>query len=113
MSEPNRIEPLPEDGRTDEKNTPRTEPEVRDFIRTLVLELAPAGRQDATETSRLGEDLGYHSLALMELAFALEDEFDLHPIDEQTARRIVTVRDVATHVVTELAAGGRLLVPSA
>ena len=51
-------------------------------------------------------NLGFHSLALLELAFTLEDEYDLQPIDEQTARGIRTVRDVEDTVVRMLAERG-------
>lgn len=79
----------------------RSEEEVRSTIRALVAELAPAQEQEAAECedARLVEDLGFHSLALLELAFSLEDEFDLPPIDEDTARVITTVSKVQDHVV--------------
>ena len=89
----------------------RDELSVRDFVRKLVYELAPGGNGSRIDEPRLVEDLAYHSLALMELAFALEDEFDLQAIDERTARRIVTLADVANHVVGELRATGRLETP--
>ncbi|MEE3922508.1 hypothetical protein V2I01_41850 [Micromonospora sp. BRA006-A] len=50
----------------------------------------------------LVEDLEYHSLALLELAFALEDEFDLPPIDEQSVQNIRTAADIENHVVRQL-----------
>lgn len=39
----------------------------------------------------------------MEVAFALEDEFDLEPIDEETARKITTVGNVQDLVLEKLA----------
>lgn len=74
---------------------------IRRTVRELVLGMAP-------ETDPVGDDpdlvdeLGYYSLALLELAFALEDEFDLPPIDQDSARRIHTVSDVADYVVAQL-----------
>jgi acyl carrier protein len=50
----------------------------------------------------LVEDLEYHSLALIELSFTLEDEFDLNNIDESVARRITTVGDIEEYVVSEV-----------
>lgn len=40
------------------------------------------------------EDLGADSLDLVEMMMALEEEFDVGEIDEQTARSIRTVGDV-------------------
>jgi acyl carrier protein len=77
--------------------------DVLALINEVVAELAP-GQGEPTRTARLIEDLGYHSLALLELAFSLEDEFDLDTIDEPTARKIVTVQHVVDHVLNELIA---------
>lgn len=92
--------------------TGRTEEEVRDSVRAVVLELAPDGDESAAPDARLAEDLGFHSLALLELAFTLEDEFDLPPIEEATARRITTIARVQDHVVEQLAARGEIAAES-
>jgi acyl carrier protein len=87
----------------------RSEEEVRSYVAEIVLELAT--NQDelpAEPGSRLVDDLGFHSLALLELAFTLEDEFDLPPIDETTAREITTVGSVAAHVIANLRSRGAL-----
>jgi len=73
-------------------------------VHAIIRELAPVQDVELGPTSRLVDDLGYHSLALLELAFTLEDEFDLDPIDEETARTIVTVQDVADHVDRSISA---------
>ena len=82
----------------------KTEEDLRESVRAIVLELAPEVDDSVPDTARLVEDLGYHSLALLELAFTLEDQFDLDPIEEQQARNIATIEDVANHVITELRA---------
>ena len=82
----------------------RSEDEIRETIRQIVLELAPEPDRTLGEEARLQGDLAYHSLALMELAFTLEDEFDLMPVDEATGRAIQTIRDVQEHVIAELRA---------
>lgn len=72
-------------------------------IRELILELAP--NQTITTLKpehRLVEDLDYHSLALMELAFTLEDEFSLDTIREEDIQRITTAADVERHVFEDL-----------
>lgn len=86
----------------------RTESDVRDIVRTVVIELSPERDENAQPSALLVEDLAYNSLALVELAFTLEDEFDLSPIDEPTARRITTMGAVQDHVVAELASRGEL-----
>jgi len=86
----------------------QSEQDLRRIVRGIVAELAPNPAGKDSESGRLVEDFGYHSLALLELAFALEDEFDLKPIDEPTARKIVNVTDIENHVVGELRALGRL-----
>ena len=83
-----------------------SEDTVRGVVQSLILELAPNPAVDPLGDAHLIEDLEFHSLALLELAFTLEDEYDLQPIDEATARAIQTVRDVENHVVGELAARG-------
>jgi acyl carrier protein len=78
-----------------------TTAEVRTLIREIITELAPSVSNPAPE-ARLIEDLGFHSLSLLELAFSLEDEFHLATIDEATARTIVTLDDVERYVLREL-----------
>ena len=84
----------------------RPESELRDGVRTIVAELAPEGGPEVTDDHRLVEDLSFHSLAVLELAFTLEDQFDLDPIEEDRAAGIKTVRDVADLVVAELRSRG-------
>lgn len=73
-------------------------------VRAIVRRLAPAGartRAIAGET-RLTEDLGYDSLALIELAFALEKELALPPISETDVIEVATVADVEAFVAAAL-----------
>ncbi|QWF84787.1 acyl carrier protein [Amycolatopsis sp. CA-230715] len=80
-----------------------TDEDVRGIVLTIIKDLAPDSDTELTPGTTLVEDLGYHSLALMEVAFALEDEFDLEPIDEETARKITTVGNVQDLVLEKLA----------
>ncbi|MBM0236039.1 acyl carrier protein [Micromonospora sp. ATA32] len=80
----------------------RTEEQIRATVATVIVDLAPDQGVDVTPSTNLVKDLGYHSLALMEVAFAIEDEFDLDPIDEDTARKISTVGAVQDLVVQRL-----------
>jgi acyl carrier protein len=84
------------------------EKQVRLRVERIVVELAPNPDGEHSEIGRLAEEFGYHSLALLELAFTLEDEFDLPPLDEKTARAILTISDVVNHVIKELRASGEL-----
>lgn len=86
----------------------RSESDVRRIIRGLVLELAPHEGAVTAEDPRLVEDLAYHSLAVLELAFTIEDEFDLEPIDQETAQHIQTVRAVEDYVIAKLRARNAL-----
>jgi acyl carrier protein len=77
----------------------RSEDEIRDFIRAVVIELAPELNEGPLEHARLVEDLGYHSLALLELAYTLEDEFDLPSVDPDTAPRIYTIGELEDFIL--------------
>ncbi len=80
-----------------------TEPELRASVRAVVMELAPNPDGAPAEGEiHLLDHLEFNSLALLELAFTLEDEYDLMPIDEETARAILTLDDVQDHIVGEL-----------
>ena len=85
-----------------------SEPEVEATIRQIIFEFASPPGARAPDEARLVEDLNYTSLAMLELAFALEDEFDLPTINEETARGIVTAKDVIDHVFSHLHTKGRL-----
>ena len=78
------------------------EQEVRATVRSIVLRHAPEPGGDPAGS--LIEDLAYHSLALLELAFAVEEAFGLPPMDVQTARAIQTSADLEAYVLRELAA---------
>jgi acyl carrier protein len=78
-----------------------TEQEVHNLICEIITDLSPSHGEAKVE-KRLIEDLGYHSLALMELAFSLEDEFELPAINEATARQILTIDQVQQHVLNHL-----------
>jgi acyl carrier protein len=86
----------------------QTEKEVVTLVKSIVVELAPNPNGESSGSQSLIDDFEYHSLALLELAYALEDEFDLPQIDEATARQIFTMEDVQNHVVRELKSAGRL-----
>jgi acyl carrier protein len=74
--------------------------DTRAKIRSIIVELAPEPEGARTDgATRLVEDLAYHSLALLELGFTLEDEFDLPPIDQEQVQHITTVEEIVELVL--------------
>jgi acyl carrier protein len=63
-------------------------------VRKLVGDLVPAGGRQVETEDRIVEDLGYDSVSIVELALALEVEFDLSDIPEEQAMDLVTVGDI-------------------
>ena len=68
--------------------------EMGSRIRAVVGQMSPLGPREARPEDRMTEDLGFDSLATMELTAALEEEFGLEPIDEEAAMDVVTVADL-------------------
>jgi len=73
--------------------------EVRTRVRVLVRDLAPNPRPEVTPSTRLIEDLGYHSLVLIELATMMESTFAIEPITESEAMSILTVGELEGLIV--------------
>ena len=63
-------------------------------VRRVVAKLAPTRVPTVGSEDRIVEDLGYDSLAVLELVFALEEEFGLHAIGMERALHLTTVGDV-------------------
>jgi acyl carrier protein len=87
------------------RDTELVDQDTRARVRSIIVELAPnPGGARADTTTRLVEDLEYHSLALLELGFTLEDEFNLPPIDQEQVQHITTVEEVEDLVLGLLVA---------
>lgn len=67
-------------------------------VRELVGAMSPLGERVARSADRVVDDLGYDSVAILELALALEVEFDLQAIGEEQAVDLVTVGDIEAMV---------------
>ncbi|WP_422768953.1 acyl carrier protein [Plantactinospora sp. WMMC1484] len=80
------------------------EARTRDSVREIIAELAPNRDAKVVDEAHLVDDLEFASLSLTELAFTLEDQFDLPTIDEPVARSISTVGHICDHVVREIRA---------
>ncbi|MGP0051384.1 MAG: phosphopantetheine-binding protein [Solirubrobacteraceae bacterium] len=78
------------------------EQEILAAILTVIAEVAPNKDIEIRGDCRLVDELEFNSLALLELAFTLEDEFDLTPITEEDARQITTVDKVVEHVLADI-----------
>ena len=76
-----------------------TEQDSRARVSEIIGQMSPLGPRQATAGDRISDDLGYDSLAVVELALILESEFDLQQISEEDAIDIVTVGDVQDLVV--------------
>jgi len=71
-------------------------------IKELIRNLCPGDASAMKNESNLTSDLGYHSLALVELSFAIEDKYDLDPIDQASAQKIQTVQSIIDFVSEKL-----------
>ncbi len=73
---------------------------LRNDVRRLIGEMSPLGSRTAQPTDRLVEDLGYDSLAVIELSLQLESQFSLKPMSQDDATAITTVGDIEDLVVS-------------
>jgi len=78
--------------------------EVSAKVRELIGEMSPLGAQQASPEQNLVDDLGYDSVSFLELALAIEAEFDIFAIDEEQAASLVTVGDIEELMVKLTAA---------
>jgi acyl carrier protein len=80
---------------------------VRERVREIITRLAPRPdwMQAPSGSFGLVEQLGFDSLALLELAFAVEEAFALPPMDLQTASTIQSSADLEAYVLREIGAG--------
>ncbi len=67
--------------------------EISTRVRDVVGSLVPSGPREVQAADRLS-DLGFDSLSTMELAMALETEFDLQEVPEEQSVEMVTVGDI-------------------
>lgn len=75
---------------------------LRALVREVIIELAPRRPDDPSgDDLLLVDDLGYNSLSVLELVFALEEELDIDLMgDGAAASYITTVRNLQDHVLT-------------
>lgn len=63
-------------------------------VRGLIAGMSPKEMPIVAPQARLIEDLGYDSLALIELAVAIESHFGIEAISDEQAMGIATVGDL-------------------
>ena len=79
--------------------------DVRARVRSIIVQVAPNPDGVQAGQTKLVDHLEYHSLALLELGFTLEDEFDLPPLDQSQVQDITTVEEVEDLVLRLLQQG--------
>lgn len=79
---------------------------IGEIVSEVVRRLAPEGCGAVAEGTLLRDDLGYDSLALVELAFALEELFQLPPLPEEESTDAASVGDVAKIVASIVSRNG-------
>lgn len=77
--------------------------QVGTVIYQLVRLVAPVAQPSITARTRLVYDLGFHSLALAELTFNLEDIFRLDAIGPEQTMNLSAAGDIVTLVERSLA----------
>jgi len=76
---------------------------LREKVRAILLEHSSDKTLSVSRETVLVNDLGYHSLAMLEAIFALEDELGIELIDDGTATSIITVGDVEDRILAIVA----------
>jgi acyl carrier protein len=71
---------------------------LRAAVRRVIGEMSPLGQRQADSGDRLIEDLGYDSLAMIELSLRMEQEFSLQAAQPEETLGIKTVKDLEDFV---------------
>jgi acyl carrier protein len=79
--------------------------ETSAVVRHIVRLVAPLAVEDIVDELRLIGDLGFHSLALAELVFTLEDTFGIEAVSPELAMSLQTVGDIAQLIDAAIESG--------
>jgi acyl carrier protein len=71
---------------------------LRGKVRQIVGEMSPLGAREADSGDRLVEELGYDSLAVIELSLRIEQDFELTALTSGGTPDITTVKDIEDFV---------------
>lgn len=85
-----------------QRESPRSRGEIAGRIRELIVELSRQPIDTPAAGSRLEHDLNFDSLDRLELAVAIEQEFDLPPIPEEATSDLDTVGEIEALVFNVL-----------
>ncbi len=80
-----------------------TAEEIFDKVREIIAEEFSVDAESISMNSLLEDDLGADSIDLVELAVALEEEFDLAETEEEVLGEIKSVGDVVDYIGKQLA----------
>lgn len=80
------------------------ENEIREQVRALVRRHAPQPPEELTADDVLAEQLGYDSLALIELALGIQVRFGIDAGGDSGATNVVTIGDIEQMVCDALRA---------
>lgn len=80
-----------------------TAEEIFDKVREIIAEEFSVDAESISMNSLLEDDLGADSIDLVELAVALEEEFDLAETEEEVLSEIKSVGDVVDYIGKQLA----------
>jgi acyl carrier protein len=87
-----------------------TADQVPAVVREVTRLVAPQAPAQVVDGDQLIGDLGFHSLAQAELAFTLEDLFDLDAVTPERAMTLQTVGDIVA-LITEALDEGNVRLP--
>jgi acyl carrier protein len=76
---------------------------LRAKVRETLVRFAASKPESISRATQLVNDLGYHSLAMLEAIFTLEEELGVELVDDGTAGEITTVGDVEDQVAAIVA----------
>lgn len=85
--------------------------QVRAVVHEVVRLIAPFPQEAVTDEQELVNHLAYHSLALAELGFALEELFSLDAVTPEQAMSMNTVGDIAA-LISNAVAGDEATLPA-
>ena len=93
------------DGMADGVEMTTTFEDISAQVIALVTEMAPEPPPAGLDLAAANfiDDLGYHSVALVELGFAVEERFGLDPIEADDVEDVATPGDLARFVAGRLA----------
>lgn len=85
--------------------------QVRAVVHEVVRLIAPFPQEVVTDEQELVNQLAFHSLALAELGFALEELFSLDAVTPEQAMSMTTVGDI-TALIGDAIADGEATLPA-